>query len=176
MNNYLESFNDEIQKFFKDISYNSFMIYEKTKNSFSSLTNVKITLSKFVQFKEHFSANKEKNSKEIKSCIHDCMKKILKENGLLSALSASIFDSTYLTQIIEIIIKYYTMNINDIFNLIQSSFKDYIEAIIHEIETKKNIISINYYNNQSIQWKKLGSIYTEKRKSIYIDLENICNK
>ena len=184
MKNYLEKFDNEIKNFFKNISFHSKMDYEEAKNCFKDFSEGKISLTEYPGFEENFSekvADKENNvlneiSKEIRSCIDESMKKIYNENGLLTAISAFLFDSQYLSQIIELIIKYYTKHIKYIFDLIQSTFKDYIELIIHEIENRKSIISIKYSNKQSHQWSNLCSAYSSKKENIYIDLKNICNK
>ena len=138
----------------------------------------------FPEFKEYFAekvSNKEGNiseelTKEIKNCFEEPMKNIYKENGLLTFISSIIFNENYLKNILDLIIKYYTKHTDDIFKLVNNTFKDYIDSIIEQIETRKSIILIRYTENTTHEWKNLCAIYAHKRENICKDLINIFNK
>ena len=54
MKNYLEKFDNEIQNFFKNISFHSKMDYEEAKNFFTDFSEGKISLTQYPGFEEYF--------------------------------------------------------------------------------------------------------------------------
>ena len=184
MEEYIGKFNDEIQNFFNNISYNSYMLFKNAKKLFAEFTEDEILLDDFPEFVDYFSekvANKdgkisEELSKEIRNCFEEPMKNIYKENGLITYISSFIFNDNYLKNILDLIIKYYTKHTNHIFDLVNNTFKEYIESIIEQIETRKSIIFIRYTENKNHEWQALCAIYENKRDNIRKDLISICKK
>ena len=184
MNENLVKFNKEIQSSFKLISDNSFLLYQKAKYFFSDFTKDDVKLDDFSKFNEYFLekvANKDGNfseeiSKEIRNCIEHTMSEIYKEEGLLASISSTFFDSKYLTEMIGIIIKYYTKHTKYILDLLKNTFHDYINSIIFQIKTRRAIITFRYTESQNLEWKKLCTIWANKRENIRKDLDIICKK
>ena len=183
MMEHLGEFNKEIKFFFEGISYNSFNLYLKGKKYFTDFTKGEIILDDFPRFEDYFLgevSNKggnfsEELAKEIRSSIDNTMNKIYKEKGLIETISSSIIDSNYLINIIDIIIKYYNKHTNYLFDLLNNKFYSYVRAIINQISTRKGIIFLKYTQSQSLEWKKLCTIYSTKREKICADLTNIIN-
>ena len=181
---FIKKFNDDIDNLLENISYKSSILFKKGKKLFADFTDNEILLDEMTDFKNYFSekvSNKDGNiyeelSKEIKDCFNEPMKNIYKEKGLLSYISSIIFEDNYLKNILQLIVKCYTQNIKYIFDLINDIFKEYIEGITSQIETRKNIIFIRYTENQTHEWNNLCALYKGKRDNISKDLISICNK
>ena len=181
---FVKIFNDEINNLLKRITDDSSELYKKGKKLFADFTDNEILLDEIIDFKNYFTekvSNKEGNiyeelAKEIKDCFNKPMHNIYKEKGLLSYISSLIFEDNYLKHILKLLIKCYTQNIKYIFNLLNNTFKDYIEGINSLIETRKNIIIIRYTENQTHQWNNLCKLYAGKRDNISKDLISLCNK
>jgi len=177
----LKNFDNEIQNCFNNISHNSFMYFQNAKNLFFDFTDKKIVLDEFPKFKDYFLkkvSNKSENisdeiSKEIRRCIDNTMSEIYKENGLMTSISSLIFDSSYLRTILDIIIKYYTKHTKYIFDLLITSFNEYIISIIDQIKIRRSLISIRYSKDQNKEWKKLCKIFTEKKEIIFENYKQI---
>ena len=102
--------------------------------------------------------------------MNSSMNKIYNEKGFFSAISSFFSNSNYLSNIIEIIIKYYSSKVKYYFDLLRDHFIEYINNIINLIETRKTSIVARYKNQKSEEWKTLCLIYLEKRDDIYKDL------
>ena len=96
MMEHLGKFNEEINNFFENISYNSFIFYQKGEKYFTDFTEGEISLDDFPNFKDYFLekvSNKEENyseelAKEIRDNIDKTMTKILNEKCLFEVISS----------------------------------------------------------------------------------------
>ena len=183
LKNYMNNLKKEFKLFFEDIDYNSLVLYKKAKNKFSDFSEAKITLDEYSDFRSYLS-EKVSNKKdtcdeingEIENCMNNSMNKIYKEKGFFSAISSFFSNSSYLSNIIEIIIKYYSSKVKYYFDLLRDHFIEYIKNIINLIETRKTSIVARYKNQKSEEWKTLCSIYLDKRDDIYKDLNVLIKK
>ena len=138
------------------------------------LTNLKT-------FKVFFServSNKDMNisdeiNKEIKLCSEQGFSKIWGEKSFWDFIGSIIFRSSYLTNILEIIIAFCDKQIRYILYLLSENFYKYMNSMKYLVKSRFEIISLRYTKIQEKEWEKLCKMYQESRKSINRDLEEI---
>ena len=178
----LKNLNEEIESFFNNINYNSNMLYQKIKKLYFEFTEKKLNLNDIGSFKEYFlsKALKKKDAnildeiyKELEICIEDALGKIFNKKGLFSFFDSLFSNVSYFSNLIEILIEFFSKEISNLLIKIDKNFEEYIEKILNIISSNYTSISFIYTNNQSKEWNTLSSIYKSKRELIYQDLNKL---
>ena len=158
---YLNKYNSDSKKIIIET------IKELSKDYYSKGT---INLAgNYVFFKSYFSEKFDliiqNLSKEIKyEIIVNSTGSILYKEGFFNYLQSLYSDYHYLYNNINIIVDKYLTKISKIFGLIKSSFKDYIDEIIHSIKITISDLMIN--KRKLSIFNELYEFYRKKREEI----------
>ena len=158
---YLNKYNSDSKKIIIET------IKELSKDYYSKGT---INLAgNYVFFKSYFSEKFDliiqNLSKEIKyEIIVNSTGSILYNEGFFNYLQSLYSDYHYLYNNINIIVDKYLTKISNIFELIKSSFKDYIDEIIHSIKITISDLMIN--KRKLSIFNELYEFYRKKREEI----------
>jgi hypothetical protein len=156
-------------------------LYLDAKKYIYYFTEGKMKLTNLKTFKVFFServSNKDMNisdeiNKEIKLCSEQGFSKIWGEKSFWDFIGSIVFRSSYLTNILEIIIAFCDKQIRYILYLLSENFYKYMNSMKYLVKSRFEIISLRYTKIQEKEWEKLCKMYQESRKSINRDLEEI---
>ena len=177
----VEELGEKINNFLNNIDTIPNELYLSAKNNIYNFTEGKMKLNSLKKFKAFFSqrvSNKDINlsdeiKKEIKLCSEQGFSKIWEEKSFWDFIGSIVFRSSYLTNILEIIIAFCDKQIEYILHLLYENFNKYINTMKYFINSRFEIISSRYTKIQEKEWEKLCNKYQESRKSINRNLEEI---